>query len=144
MTNQRVLIALLLTALDLPTFDTKVDEWLLAHNLVAVNGVGGSVSLTVTGQNLLNTTLQLLSSDGLYALAVIALMAPDVPPDGGSLSVEVSKLVQIFKTTLRNFHDSGQLRRSDINGKTEENDNTNQQTRASRKGKACKGGQKQP
>ncbi len=141
MTNQRVLIALLLTALDLPTFDTKVDEWLLAHNLVAVNGVGGSVSLTVTGQNLLNTMLQRLSSDDLYALAIIGLMGPQVPPDGGSLSVEVSKLIQLFKTTLRNFHDAGQLRRPETNGTTKEND---EQTRAIGKGEARKGGKKQP
>jgi hypothetical protein len=144
MKNERVLHGMLLIALDMPMFDTEVNAWLLAHNLIAVNGVGGSVSLTVTGQNLLNTTLQQLSSDGLYALAVIGLMAPKVPPDGGSLSVEVGKLVQIFKTTLRNFHDAGQLRRPETNGTTKENNNTDQQTRAIGKGEARKGGKRRP
>jgi len=62
MKTRRVLHALLLTALDLPTFDSEVDDWLIAHNLIEVAPVGGSVSLTVVGANLLNNTIQLFDA----------------------------------------------------------------------------------
>jgi len=63
MTNRRVLHALLTMELDLPTFDPEVDAWCFAHGLTVYADEGrGPLSLTTTGKNLLNNTIQHFTS----------------------------------------------------------------------------------
>jgi hypothetical protein len=125
MTNRRVLRCLLLVVRDLPIFDHDAQVWCANHNLIRAFCDGNPFiyhALTVTGENLLNNTIQV---SGYTAGELTSAIDSDM----GNIPKELlKKAIQHFGAMLRKFHQSGQLK-ADTNGKEEDNDNTNQQAR---------------